>query len=590
MNLLYVANKKLPTSDYRVQYGLTTKACRVFFGLPGRPEGVPENRFVHVDAGEGFRLSDLRALVRLWTFLRRRGVDYVHFSATVLILLGPYVAAAAGTPCLITLTGFGRTFTSRRFTYRLLRPVYWLLLAGAVRIAERVLLQNTGDVAAMRARYPGLASKFVLVGSGIGVDARPVERAEDGVVRVLLVARLLPDKGVGDFLTVASRLHRPTVKFALVGPAARGGDDTLEAVRRAAAAGEIEYLGELGADGLRQEYARAHVLLFPSVGEGMPRVMLEAGFAGLCPVAYDIPANQDLVRPEGGVLVPTGDVEKLVAAMDALAADRQRIAANATAFQRHVVAEFGMEAFVRRMDGIVASLRHCRAADVHGQVDDPGTSGIRPATAADLPAVVAAHTAAFPGFFLTRMGPRFLGAYYRMVLESPEGILLVAESAGAVAGFVAGIARPAAFYRTMMWWPWALGFPAMLRLVTRPRLLLDVAGRVCRLGSSGHPQGHRGPSQARAELASLAVLPSQRRLGLGRQLVAAFVAEAGLRQVAEVRLTTDAVDNQATHAFYESLGFSRSSDVLGTADRPLTEYTITTATSGTGAPPVERAA
>jgi ribosomal protein S18 acetylase RimI-like enzyme len=108
---------------------------------------------------------------------------------------------------------------------------------------------------------------------------------------------------------------------------------------------------------------------------------------------------------------------------------------------------------------------------------------------------------------------------------------------------------------------------------------------VCRLGSSGHPQGQRGPRRARAELASLAVLPSQRRLGLGRRLVAAFVTEAGRRRVAEVRLTTDAVDNQATHAFYVSLGFSRSPDVLGAPDRPLTEYTV-----ATGAEPVARAA
>jgi glycosyltransferase involved in cell wall biosynthesis len=363
MNLLYVGNKSVPSSDYRLQYGLTTEACRVFFGLPGRPEGVPESRFVRIDAGEGFRPSDLRALVSLWAFLRRREVDYVHFSGTVMILLGPYAAAAAGTPCLITLTGFGRTFTSRRLAYRLLRPVYWLLLAGVVRIAERVLLQNTGDVALMRARYPRLASKFVLVGSGIGADVRPVERADDGVVRVLLVARLLPDKGVGDFLAVAARLHGPTVRFVLVGPAARGGDDMLRAVRRAAAAGEIEYLGELDAGAVRREYARSHVLLFPSMGEGMPRVMLEAGCAGLCPVAYDIPANKDLVKPGGGVLVTTGDVEGLVAAVAGLTADRPRIAAHARAFQRHVVAEYGMGAFVRRMDGIVTSLRHGRAAD-----------------------------------------------------------------------------------------------------------------------------------------------------------------------------------------------------------------------------------
>lgn len=51
---------------------------------------------------------------------------------------------------------------------------------------------------------------------------------------------------------------------------------------------------------------------------------------------------------------------------------------------------------------------------------------IRKMVASYLGSVVAIHKEAFEGFFLTRMGPRFLRAYYQAVLDFEASISLVA--------------------------------------------------------------------------------------------------------------------------------------------------------------------
>lgn len=65
----------------------------------------------------------------------------------------------------------------------------------------------------------------------------------------------------------------------------------------------------------------------------------------------------------------------------------------------------------------------------------------------DLSGVVSVHREAFPEFFLSFLGPRFLRAFYAALVDAPDGIALIATNGGAVCGFVAGTVRPWAFYR-----------------------------------------------------------------------------------------------------------------------------------------------
>ncbi len=57
-----------------------------------------------------------------------------------------------------------------------------------------------------------------------------------------------------------------------------------------------------------------------------------------------------------------------------------------------------------------------------------------------LQAIVALHCVAFPGFFLTSLGPRFLRLLYRGFATMPGGICILAEEDGRVFGFTAVLA------------------------------------------------------------------------------------------------------------------------------------------------------
>ena len=82
--------------------------------------------------------------------------------------------------------------------------------------------------------------------------------------------------------------------------------------------------------------------------------MLEAGFARACPVAYDIPANRELVISDRGFLVEKGNVSGVITVLKELAKDKSALMRNAVAYQEHILESYNIETFARRMDVIVS--------------------------------------------------------------------------------------------------------------------------------------------------------------------------------------------------------------------------------------------
>jgi glycosyltransferase involved in cell wall biosynthesis len=72
-------------------------------------------------------------------------------------------------------------------------------------------------------------------------------------------------------------------------------------------------------------YWSADVLVFPSLSEAMPAVLIEAGLCGLASVATDVGAIRDVVE-DGitGLVVPSGDAQALASALSALMSDPSR--------------------------------------------------------------------------------------------------------------------------------------------------------------------------------------------------------------------------------------------------------------------------
>lgn len=187
---------------------------------------------------------------------------------------------------------------------------------------------------------------------------------------------------------------------------------------------------------------------------------------------------------------------------------------------------------------------------------------VRPMERNDLDGVVAIHLAAFPRFFLTFLGPRFLRLFYAAVMA--DGIARVAVSDDRVTGFVVGMLDSRSFYRRLLLTRFLHVAIAILPVVLRhPSTLLRVARRG--VGRAFQP----APG---AELMSLAVHPREQHRGLGRALVEAFVARVRETGEENLWLITDAADNDAVKKFYETLGFTVRRAFTNAEGRALVEY------------------
>jgi len=190
---------------------------------------------------------------------------------------------------------------------------------------------------------------------------------------------------------------------------------------------------------------------------------------------------------------------------------------------------------------------------------------IRPMSAADADAVTRVHLAAFPGFFLSFLGARFLRELYRAIVADEEGIAFVAVDGDRVAGFVAG-SGSAGFYRRAARRRWLrFGWASLGALLRRP----SIARRLLRALYA--PPSAASPG---ALLMSLAVDPSVQRGGAGKLLTRAFVDAALRRCAAAVVLTTDRVGNDAVNAFYRAQGFTVASELVTPEGRAMNEYIL----------------
>jgi len=68
-------------------------------------------------------------------------------------------------------------------------------------------------------------------------------------------------------------------------------------------------------DQLPAYYALAHVYALTSSYEGLPRVLFEAGAAGLPAVGFDVPGVSEMITAETGRLIPEGDLDGFAAAV-----------------------------------------------------------------------------------------------------------------------------------------------------------------------------------------------------------------------------------------------------------------------------------
>lgn len=171
-----------------------------------------------------------------------------------------------------------------------------------------------------------------------------------GAPLVVLAARMIWDKGVGEFVKAAYQLRLSGVqaRFVLVGEIDYGNPSAIPEAQMKAwqAEGFVEWWGYKTE--MPEILSRAHIVCLPSYREGVPKVLIEAAACGRATIATDMPGCREIVRhEENGLLVPPRDASALAAAIERLVEDpalRTRFGARG---RQIAEAEFSVERVVR---------------------------------------------------------------------------------------------------------------------------------------------------------------------------------------------------------------------------------------------------
>ena len=273
-------------------------------------------------------LSDLCTLIVLWRQFRRLKPDTILAYTMKPIIYGCLAGRLAGVPYRFALvTGLGYVFTNTERTARvaLVRLVSILMYRLALGGASKVFVYNSADAELFRLnRIIRDVSRLELI-PGSGVDFNHYTRSDPPLepFTFLLIARLLRDKGVLEYVQAARNLHRrrPEVRVQLLGPFDPNPSGLSEAdIDKLVAEGGVEYLGVTR--DVRPFLAQCTVFVLPSYREGVPRTVLEAMATGRAIITTDAPGcRETVVDGENGILVPPRDSLGLAKAMETLAAE-----------------------------------------------------------------------------------------------------------------------------------------------------------------------------------------------------------------------------------------------------------------------------
>lgn len=274
-------------------------------------------------------LRELLAFVELVRLYRRIRPHIVQHVAMKPVLYGSFAAWLARVPVVINVFGgLGYAFTDRPEDTSMLRSLLQCGLKSAIALSRSVVVVQNSDDRDVLVRANIVNSSRIRLIPGSGVDVQrfvPVDSPPGDPV-VMLVGRMLWDKGVGEFVDAVIRLKQRHVKarFVLVGRC-DGGNPTAIAESQLQAWTRdhgIEWWGHR--EDLPHIFGQATVVVLPSYREGLPKVLLEAAACGKAMVATDVPGCREVVQHRRtGLLVPVRDVASLADAIAELLSDRE---------------------------------------------------------------------------------------------------------------------------------------------------------------------------------------------------------------------------------------------------------------------------
>ncbi|KAE8178192.1 glycosyl transferase family 1 [Photobacterium carnosum] len=299
-------------------YSVTTIAPKDYYSE--KLESLGANFIdIFIDQGGTNPINDLKTLKKFNDIYSSGNYDVVLNFTPKNNIYSTLAAKRNNIKVINNIAGLGVLFINENITSKIARLLYKI----SQRKADKIFFQNEDDKQLFLQH--DLAKESItdrLPGSGADLSRFELTpTSDDGVVRFLLIARMLYDKGIGHYVEAARELkakYGDKVEFNLLGFLAVENPSAVskEEMQGWVDEGIVNYLGV--SDEVEKEIAKADCMVLPSYyREGVPKSLLEAGAMGKPIVTTDNVGCRETVDDGiNGYLCDIRSTASLIQALD----------------------------------------------------------------------------------------------------------------------------------------------------------------------------------------------------------------------------------------------------------------------------------
>ena len=268
-----------------------------------------------------FLVSELKTIIRIFNIYRRIKPDLICQETIKPVLYGTLVSKFIPRgPIINTITGLGYLFISQKKIHLLFQNI--LLFIYKIIFASNfvhLIFENFDDADFFTKKGITNKKKYsVIRGAGVDINKIQPNKFIPNKISIVLVARMLWDKGVGEFVDAARIIlsNNHNVSFILVGGVdlenPKGNKEKV--LNSWVEEGIVEWRGH--SNNVAKILNDSQIACLPSYREGLPKSLIEAASAGLPIITTDVPGCREVViHNVNGLLVSPKNPSSLVDAL-----------------------------------------------------------------------------------------------------------------------------------------------------------------------------------------------------------------------------------------------------------------------------------
>ena len=319
----YLYNFRLPLLSELIAHGYRVYALAPYDAYVHslRKHGIKHINIDMVRSGLN-PFADINLLSQFVKVYRQHKPNVVQHFTVKPVIYGTIAARLCNIKYIYNMVpGMGYVFTGTSFKKFWVQRIVRLLYKRTMKYSTHVFFQNVDDREYF-IKYNLVNEEKTSIVPGTGVDTskfKPSQAVKKTGVTFIIAARMLWDKGMGEYVEAARRLRLKykNAHFWLMGPVDLDNPKGIKPTQLEQwnKEGVVQYLGMT--DDIKSYLAKADVIVLPSYyREGLPLSLLEGAAMGMPIVTTDSTGCRDVVEDgKNGFLVPVKDVAALAAAM-----------------------------------------------------------------------------------------------------------------------------------------------------------------------------------------------------------------------------------------------------------------------------------